>query len=107
MPYDLVQRADREGGEVEEMVDQSVQINVARAMHFINRSGALLSGIAGFVLAAIAVAGFWFWVEFYQALFMLIAPHFLVLLLAVRLAIRLDNSSVGFSTKRRVIRNED
>ncbi len=78
VPYDLVQRAARSGGNAQQDLEDLVRINVNRILHIGRVSGLWLLGFVCFVLTALGVMAFWYWVEFAQAVFLLAFPMSLV-----------------------------
>jgi len=89
VPFDLVTRARRRGGE-QAAADLEVltQISCRRLVYIADVLGVWLTVIATFVLASFATLGFGYGYEFGQALFLLLAPLALVAALNMRLARR-------------------
>jgi hypothetical protein len=90
VPYDLIQRARRSGGRAAEDVADLARINSGRYLYIARVSGVWAVGISGFVLSLLLVLGFFYGVEFCQAVFLLLAPMVLVALLSVRTARRYE-----------------
>lgn len=90
VPFDMIQRARRKGGQTALDVEALVAINCRRMLN-ITRNAAvpLFFGVA-FVLSGLAVLAFWFWVEFAQAVFFLVAPMVLVGWLSLRAALQIE-----------------
>ncbi len=90
VPYDMIQRGRRKGGQTALDVEIMVAINCRRMLN-ITRNAAvpLFFGLA-FVVSAMAVLAFWFWVEFAQAVFLLLAPMLIVGWLSLRAALRIE-----------------
>ncbi|SIN91801.1 hypothetical protein SAMN05444002_1482 [Vannielia litorea] len=86
VPWDLVQRARRQGGEAEADLHDMVRVNVNRILYIADQAGLWLIGIVFFTLTSLAIIGFWYGSEFSQAVFLLAAPMSLVLGLGVRCA---------------------
>jgi hypothetical protein len=86
VPYDLVQRARRQGGEAAEDVADLVRINARRYLYVMRVSGLWISAFAGFALTTLGMLGFVYGNEFSQAVFLLLAPMILVGLWTVRTA---------------------
>jgi len=93
VPYDLVQRAGQAGGQVEEDLEVLVRINCNRLQYIGQVSGLWIMALACALLSGLAILGFWYWVEFAQALFLLLFPLSLVGLLS-------------FSTSRRIVADQ-
>lgn len=90
VPYDMVQRARRVGGQSQADLETLVRINVNRLLFIGRVSGLWLLAIACAVLTGLAMLGFWYWVEFAQALFLLVFPLSLVGLLSLYTARRIE-----------------
>ncbi|MEX5728971.1 hypothetical protein Ga0609869_002324 [Rhodovulum iodosum] len=81
VPYDLVQRARRRGGEPAEDLRDLVRINVNRIRYIVQVAGLWLFALASCALTLLAILGFAYDVEFCQAVFLLAFPLSLVGLL--------------------------
>ena len=90
VPFDLVQKAYREGGELEDRVHTLLRINVARMEYIQKVAGMIMIGFTSFMLTVFAVLGFYYWIEFFQAMFMLTFPLMLVGLINIYMSHRLD-----------------
>ncbi|WP_407493508.1 component of SufBCD complex [Pseudooceanicola sp. MF1-13] len=86
VPWDLVTRAKRKGGEAEQDVEDLCRVYVRRILHVTEVSGLVLIVLVSFVLTMLAILGFGYGVEFAQALFLLAAPMTIVGLLSIRSA---------------------
>ncbi|SLN13273.1 hypothetical protein ROA7023_00046 [Roseisalinus antarcticus] len=74
VPFDMVTRARRHGGQAQADLEEMVRINVSRILYIGRVSGLVLLGFLCFVLTSLAVLGFAYNVEFAQALFLLGLP---------------------------------
>lgn len=90
VPFDLVQRAYREGGALEERVHMLLRINVARMENIQKIAGTIMIGFTSFMLTVFAVLGFFYWIEFFQAMFLLTFPLMIVGMINLYMAHRLD-----------------
>ncbi|MGV6813315.1 MAG: component of SufBCD complex [Brevirhabdus sp.] len=86
VPYDMVQRARRRGGQVAQDVHTMVRIQSRRIVYVADMAGLAIVGLLAFFLSGLVVLGFVYWVEFAQALFLLALPMSLVLFLRQRVA---------------------
>ena len=86
VPFDLVQRARKAGGQAEEDLEAITWINVRRILYIARVSGLWLLGLGCFLLTALAMLGFYYAVEFAQALFLIAFPMSLVGLLNISTA---------------------
>jgi len=101
VPYDMVQRARRRGGQAERDLEDMVRINVNRLLHIGEVAGAwLLASVSAFV-SALAVLGFWYGVEFAQALFFFALPMAVVGGLSMNTARRIGTERIRGEVLRR------
>ncbi len=86
VPFDAVTRARRAGatGPAQEDLEALVRLNCRRIVHIMDVSGIWVIGLGFFVLAGLAMLGFFYRLEFAQAVFLIGAPWSLVALLSVR-----------------------
>ena len=78
VPFDLVTRARRHGGQAAEDLEALVRINTNRLLYISTVSGLWLLGFVCFILTGLALLGFVYRVEFAQALFLLGFPMTIV-----------------------------
>ena len=78
VPYDMVLRARRHGGQAEIDLQDIVRINSNRLLYIAKVSGLWLAGFACFFLTMLALLGFIYAFEFAQALFLLAFPMSMV-----------------------------
>jgi hypothetical protein len=95
VPYDMVTRAKRQGGETEADLQTMVRINVTRLLWIASVSGLWLLGIVFFLLTVLAGLGFFYNVEFAQAVFLILAPMTIVGALSLRTAQKVQRSGVA------------
>ena len=106
VPYDLVLRARRNGGDAVADMEDLVRINVSRLLYIGRMSGLWLAGITCFLLTGLGLLGFVYWVEFAQALFLLMAPMTLVGLLSLNTARLIhDTAASGDALYKRLFRH--
>ena len=106
VPYDLVLRARRNGGDAVADMEDLVRINVARILHIGRMSGLWLAGLTCFMLTGLGLLGFIYWVEFAQALFLLGLPMTLVGLLSLNTARLIhDTAASGDALYKRLFRH--
>lgn len=86
VPFDMVQRSRRNGGQSEVDFEDLVRINTNRLLFIARVSGLWVLGGTCFVLTGLAVLGFYYWVEIAQALFLLAFPMSFVALLSLSTA---------------------
>lgn len=83
VPFDMVVRARKHGGQAEIDLEDIVRVNVNRLLYIGRVSGLWLLGLACFLLTGLALLGFVYDVEFAQALFLLMFPMSLLGLLSL------------------------
>ena len=84
VPFDLIYRARRDGGQAAMDLDLIVDINVRRLMTISDMAGASLTAVAAFVIAALASMGFYYGFELAQGFFLLALPLTLVGMISMR-----------------------
>lgn len=86
VPYDLVLRARRHGGQFELDLDDLVRINVGRMLYISQASGLWMTSFGCFMITTLAVLGFYYRIEFAQAVFLILFPLVFVWLLTLSAA---------------------
>jgi hypothetical protein len=106
VPYDMVQRAARHGGEAEADLEDMVRININRLLYIAGVSGLWLLGIVSAFITSLAILGFFYGVEFAQAVFLLAAPMTIVggLSLGTARSIRAEGLT-GAALRKRMLRH--
>ena len=89
VPHVMIQRARREGGQAQSDVEDLVRININRLLHMVDSGALLLVALSTFWLTALLVLGFWYGIEFAQAVVLLFAPMLLVVWFSVRASRRI------------------
>ncbi|MEW2913519.1 component of SufBCD complex [Leisingera sp. JC11] len=93
VPYDMVYRARRRGGQAERDLEDITRVNVNRMLYIAEVSGPWIVALACFVLSALATLGFVYLMEIAQAVFLLAFPMSVVGL-------------ISFFTARRIAREQ-
>jgi len=78
VPYDMIQRAKRHGGQAEQDLHDMVRVCVNRLLHISHTAGMIIMGLLGFILSSLAVMAFWYGAELAQAAFLLAFPMSIV-----------------------------
>ena len=78
VPHDMIQRARREGGQAQADVEDLVRININRLLHVIDTGALAVVTVSFFWLSCLLILGFYYGVEFAQAIAFLVAPMLLV-----------------------------
>lgn len=103
VPFDMVTRARRRGGQAEIDLEDIVRVNVNRMLLIARISGLWILGLVSFALTGLAITGFVYGVEFAQALFLLGLPMTVVGLLSLRVASRIEATHPRGDDLRRVL----
>ncbi len=74
VPYDMVYRAQRKGGQAEQDLEDIARVNVNRLMYISEVSGPWLVALSCFLLSGLAMLGFVYLLEIAQAVFLLAFP---------------------------------
>ena len=106
VPFDMVARAARNGGQAEVDLEDMARINANRLLFIAAEAGLWLAAIGSFLLASLAILGFVYFIELAQALFLLALPMSFVTLLSVRTARLIDaGEGRGKPLRRRLTRH--
>ena len=89
VPFDMVSRAATEDPEAEQDLVDMVRVHSNRLIYITETSGTWLTGFIFFMITGFLVLGFFYDVEFAQALFLIATPMSLVFALSVRNAKRI------------------
>lgn len=90
IPYDMVWRAKREGGQAQEDLEALARINTSRMLHYSRQRGPWLVGVMCFIATVLALTGFVYDAEFAQAVLMFFAPLCVLLYLSLRSALKIE-----------------
>ncbi len=91
VPYDMVSRAKRRGGQDAEDLTDLLRINTGRILYIIEEAGLWIIAAGMFFLTGFFILGWFYAVEIAQALFLLGFPMAIVSMLSVRTARGLRN----------------
>ncbi len=86
VPFDLALKAKRQGGERMQDLEDMVRINTGRLLNIAEVSGLMLTALAATVITLLGVTGFFYGVEFSQAVFLMLFPMSFVGVLNIRTA---------------------
>lgn len=90
VPNDMIGRAKRDGGQSLDDLETMVRINVGRLLHTSRNYGAAMIGVLCFIVTVLALLGFWYKLEFAQAVLMLFVPLIILLFLSMRVAVKIE-----------------
>jgi len=105
VPFDMVHRAARNGGQTEADLEDLVRINSNRLLFIMRVSGLWILAIACALLTGLGLLGFFYWLEFAQAVFLLAFPLSLVGALNVMTANRVQAQDLSGEALRRTMRH--
>lgn len=104
VPYEMIQRARRHGGQHEADVEALLDINIRRFLGVSRTAAMPLFAFTGFVLSALTMLAFWYDVEFAQAIFFLAAPMVIVGWLTLRTSHAIEEQGLrGDAMYRRLL----
>lgn len=103
VPFDMVVRARRQGGQAMSDLEALVAIQARRRLHVMQASGLWMTVLWAALLSAVAVLGFGYGMEFAQALTLLGFPAALVFALGFRLALQLEREEPQSEALTRVL----
>jgi hypothetical protein len=106
VPYDMVWRARREQGQALDDLEALVRINVARMLHSSRSYGAALIGVTCFLVTVLGILGFFYAVEFAQAVLFLFVPLLVLGYLSLRASVKIEaGEGQGDALFRRLFRH--
>ena len=106
VPFDMVGRAQKHGGQAEADLEVLATINANRILFIADEAGLAFVGLGSAILTALALLGFNYEREFAQAVFLLALPLSGVALLSVMTARRIRaGENTGAALRRRMRRH--
>ncbi|MCW8843429.1 MAG: component of SufBCD complex [Rhodobacteraceae bacterium] len=106
VPFDMVLRAKRVGGQSEIDLEDLVRVNTNRLLYIGRVSGLWLLSFTCFTLTGLAVTGFIYGIEFAQAVFLLLFPMSIVGLISLSTASRIQQEDAsGALLRKRLTRH--
>jgi hypothetical protein len=90
VPFDMIQRARRHGGQAEADLEAMVGINVRRFLGISRTAAAPLFAVVSFLLSVLFILAIWYRSEFAQAVLFLFVPMVLVGWLSLRTALKIE-----------------
>lgn len=94
VPFDMVARARKYGGDAAQDLQDLVAINTRRMLFIARVSGLWLIALMTFMITALVILGFVYRVEFAQAVFLLLAPLAIVGALSLATAQRISETQM-------------
>ncbi|MBD3678075.1 MAG: component of SufBCD complex [Rhodobacteraceae bacterium] len=106
VPYDMVWRARRRGGQAEEDLENLVRINCTRIFFILRKSGIVVAGFSSAFFTTLLILGFWYRVEFAQAVFLLTFPLSFVAAITIKTAHDITTKGLtGEKMRQRLLRH--
>ncbi len=106
VPFDMVLRARRNGGQTERDLEDLVRINTNRLLFIARVSGLWMLALGCFLLTGLMLTGFVYGLEIAQALFLLGFPMSIVALLSLSTAKRIQQEQAeGEALRKRLARH--
>jgi len=93
VPFDMVLRARRNGGQALTDLEDLVRINVNRLLYVARMSGFWLAAFSAFLLTVLVTMAVWYQVELAQALALIMVPMTLVSMLSLSTARRIEQAA--------------
>lgn len=94
VPFDMITRARRNGGQAGQDLNAIARINADRLLYISRNAGLWILAFTSFLLTTLGLLAFWQKVEFAQAVFLMLGPMVLVGWLSLRLAYRIEQQSL-------------
>ena len=106
VPFDMIGRARKHGGQAEADLEDMVRINVSRLLYIGRVSGLILLGFVSFLLTVLAVLAFWYDIEFAQAIILILFPFTIVGLVSLSTASLIEAEEPrGEDLRKRLLRH--
>ena len=106
VPFDVISRARRHGGEMQHDLETLVRINTGRMLYIARTAGVWLVAFLFFLITVLMVLGAWYRIEFAQAVLFLLVPMSILSLLSLRTAGLIEaGENEGDALHRRLIRH--
>lgn len=90
VPYDLIQRARKKGGQAQQDFEDIVRVNVNRISHITDTAGLFLIGLVTFVQTVLIVLAFFYWIEMAQAILLIAFPLCIVGAVSINTAAKIE-----------------
>ncbi len=103
VPWDMVQRARRSGGQAQHDFEAVLRAHLNHIGHVPDAAGLAAIAAGSALLTSLAILGFGHGVEFCQALFLIAFPMSIVAVLSLRMARRIDASGIGGEALHRAL----
>ncbi|MES2436293.1 MAG: component of SufBCD complex [Pseudomonadota bacterium] len=106
VPFDLISRARRQGGALQDDLELLVRINTGRMLYIAQTAGVWLVAFLCFLLTALLVLAIYYKIEFAQAVLFLLVPMSILSMLSLRTAGLIEaGENAGDALHRRLVRH--
>lgn len=106
VPFDVISRARRQGGALQDDLETLVRINIGRMLYIGRTSGVWLVAFLFFLISTLGMLGGYYHIEFAQAVLFLLVPMSILGLLSLRTAKLIEaGEDHGEALHRRLIRH--
>ncbi len=106
VPFDLISRARRDGGTAQQDLELLVRINSTRMLYIARTSGTWLIAFLCFILSTLLMLGFYYDIEFAQAVLFLLVPMTALAAMSIRVAGMIEAQALqGEELDRRLMRH--
>lgn len=106
VPFDMISRAKRYGGQAQDDLEMMIRINTGRMLYYVRAAGLWLVAIWTFLFTMLLLLSFVYDIEFAQAVFCLYVPFSLLMLMSVRTSLLIEaGENAGEALHRRLLRH--
>lgn len=106
VPFDMIARARTHGGGLQDDLESIVRIYTRRMLTMARTAGLLMIGLLCFVITVLSILGFFYNVEFAQAILFLMVPMSLLAIMSLRTARLIEQGeNSGAALHRRLLRH--
>lgn len=106
VPFDMISRARRQGGAAQEDLELMVRINITRLLYIARTAGTWLIAFVCFIFSTLLMLGFYYQIEFAQAVLFLLVPMSLLAAMSLRVAGLIESEALqGEALDRRLQRH--
>jgi hypothetical protein len=95
VPFDMISRARRYGGQAQTDLETLVAITTGRLLNIARTAGSVMVAVLAFLVTTLLVLGFYYDVEFAQAVLFLLVPMIPVTALSLRAAVRIETGQIS------------
>ncbi len=106
VPFDMIARARRDGGQTLADLETLIRINTGRMLGIARAAGLLLVGFVCFLITTLTILALWYSIEFAQAVLLMLVPLSVLGLLTLRTSWLIEQGeNTGAALFRRLSRH--